>query len=168
MSERQESEPQGGDSFTRLRAEVERLRLELDRIRQERDDAIGPLVSMQAKVDEAEAALTGAQQNRDRDWVLGMAYALGTDSGYDVPIVPKIEPIKALFDAIRSGARKDALEEAAKVCDRLAQNIYDESGITDPETGERMIPTRLMDTVEADEECAACIRALAQKEIERG
>ena len=59
------------------------------------------------------ADLDTAQQNRDRDWVLAMAYALGTDSGHDVPIVPKIEPIKALFDAVRATARNDALEEAA-------------------------------------------------------
>ena len=60
-------------------------------------------------------------------------------------------------------ARKDALEEAAKVCDKLAQAIYDEHGSTDPETGERMIPTRLMDSVEAYEECAEQIRALKRE-----
>ena len=60
-------------------------------------------------------------------------------------------------------AHNDALEKAAQVCDKLAQNIYDEYGSTDQETGERMVPTRFMDTVEADEECAACIRALKDK-----
>jgi hypothetical protein len=39
---------------------------------------------------------------RDTDWVLAMAEALGTDSGYSVPIVPTAEAFRELFAAIRS------------------------------------------------------------------
>lgn len=39
---------------------------------------------------------------RNTDWVLAMAEALGTDSGYSVPIVPTAEAFRELFAAIRS------------------------------------------------------------------
>jgi hypothetical protein len=41
-------------------------------------------------------------QARDTDWVLAMAEALGTDSGYSVPIVPTADAFRELFSAIRS------------------------------------------------------------------
>ena len=63
--------------------------------------------------------------------------------------------------------RRAAFEEAAKLCERKAQAIYDECGITDPETGERMIPGQLMDTVEAYEDDAATIRACAAEKGKR-
>lgn len=34
-------------------------------------------------------------QIRDRDWILAMASALGTDSGYDIPVVPNPDVIEA-------------------------------------------------------------------------
>jgi len=39
--------------------------------------------------------------DRDRDWILAMAYALGLDSGYEVPIVPEVEVFKRFFAALR-------------------------------------------------------------------
>jgi hypothetical protein len=50
-----------------------------------------------------EAALT----DRDKDWILAMAAALGANSGFAVPIVPTVEAFKALFHDIRAG-REDA------------------------------------------------------------
>ena len=47
--------------------------------------------------------------NRDRDWVLAMASALGTNSGYMVPIIPEPKPFEELFAAIIATARNDAL-----------------------------------------------------------
>ena len=44
--------------------------------------------------------LAEAQSNRDKDWVLAIAAALGMESGIDVPIVPDSEPFKRLFAAI--------------------------------------------------------------------
>ena len=41
---------------------------------------------------------------RDADWALAMAGALGTDSGFSVPIVPSVEAFRMLFDAVRSRA----------------------------------------------------------------
>lgn len=43
-----------------------------------------------------------ASQKRDRDWILAMAAALGTDSGFNVPIVPEAEPFRDLFAAVRA------------------------------------------------------------------
>lgn len=40
---------------------------------------------------------------RDRDWVLAMAYALGVDSGFNIPIVPEPAPFRTLFAEIRAG-----------------------------------------------------------------
>ena len=77
-----------------------------------------------------------------------------------------VEGLNATIERLRAElatALNDALEVAAKVCDKLAQNIYDECGVTDQETGERMIPTRVMDTVEAYEECAEAIRAIKRE-----
>jgi len=58
-------------------------------------------------------ALSSLRTNdeRDRDWILAMAAALGTDSGYKVPIVPKPEPFRELFDSLRASAagEKDVL-----------------------------------------------------------
>lgn len=42
--------------------------------------------------------------NRDIDWILAMSHALGTNSGFNVPIVPTVEQFKILFDAIRKDA----------------------------------------------------------------
>jgi hypothetical protein len=47
-------------------------------------------------------ALRTAQPDRDRDWILAMAHALGTDSGFNVPIVPTVEQFKLLFAAVRA------------------------------------------------------------------
>jgi hypothetical protein len=40
--------------------------------------------------------------SRDRDWILAMAEALGTDSQYTVPIVPSVEAFRTLFAAVRA------------------------------------------------------------------
>lgn len=45
--------------------------------------------------------------NRDTDWVLAMAYALGLDSEIKIPISPNREHFKQLFDSIRADALKD-------------------------------------------------------------
>jgi len=39
---------------------------------------------------------------RDADWALARAKALGTDSGYSIPIVPSVEAFRELFAAVRS------------------------------------------------------------------
>lgn len=44
---------------------------------------------------------------RDADWILAMAAALGTDSGYFIPIAPSAAAFQDLFDAIRAEAFKD-------------------------------------------------------------
>ena len=49
-------------------------------------------------------------ENRDRDWILAMGHALGLDSGFNVPIVPRVDPFKQLFAAIRARA-KHAVQE---------------------------------------------------------
>ncbi len=41
---------------------------------------------------------------RDRDWILAMAAALGTDSGFHVPIAPTKEAFAQLFAAVRGVA----------------------------------------------------------------
>lgn len=56
--------------------------------------------------------------------------------------------------------RNAIIEECARVCDAAVQDIYDDRGSTDQETGERIVPSRFMDTVEAFEESALRIRAL--------
>jgi hypothetical protein len=53
------------------------------------------------------AALTvppGSPLGRDADWALAMGAALGTDSGYSIPIVPEPQAFRQLFDAIRQRA----------------------------------------------------------------
>jgi hypothetical protein len=39
---------------------------------------------------------------RDKDWILAMADALGMQSGFNVPIVPEPEPFRKLFAEIRA------------------------------------------------------------------
>jgi hypothetical protein len=40
--------------------------------------------------------------DRDKDWVLAMAHALGLDSGFEIPIVPEVEVFKRFFASLRS------------------------------------------------------------------
>lgn len=63
-----------------------------------------------------QAGRAQALESRDKDWVLAMGYALGLESGFNVPIVPEQDPFRSLFDAVRA----QALEEAAKICERGA------------------------------------------------
>lgn len=39
---------------------------------------------------------------RDADWIWAIAQALGTDSGFNVPIVPDVEAFRKLFEAVRA------------------------------------------------------------------
>ena len=52
-----------------------------------------------------------------------------------------------------------AYTRCAEICNVKSHRIYDEYGSTDQETGERTIPTRFMDTVEACDDCAEAILA---------
>lgn len=63
----------------------------IDRIREEARKLMQPLTQG-----------SGETHHRDADWVLAMAQALGTDSGYSVPIAPTPEAFRALFDALRT------------------------------------------------------------------
>ena len=54
----------------------------------------------------AQGAGKNEPHDRDKDWVLAMAYALGLDSGYEVPIVPEVEVFKRFFAALRAGRAK--------------------------------------------------------------
>jgi hypothetical protein len=56
-----------------------------------------------------------SELGRDHDWILAMAAALGTNSGFSVPIVPTKEAFEALFADIRQAA----LRHAAEVCSEL-------------------------------------------------
>lgn len=47
---------------------------------------------------------------RDADWVLAIGHALGLDSGYKVPIVPKPEVFRELFDEVRRRASQPPTE----------------------------------------------------------
>lgn len=65
-------------------------------------------------IDRINTALTahGGEQavhSRDMDWVLAMANALGRDSEFSVPIVPKSEPFKKLFAEIRERQTADTV-----------------------------------------------------------
>ena len=53
----------------------------------------------------------------------------------------------------------DAYTRCAEICNVKSHRIYDEYGSTDQETGERTIPMRFMDTVEACDDCAEAILA---------
>lgn len=58
------------------------------------------------EIDSLRATLTATQQaDRDNEWVMAMAEALGTNSGFTVPIVPDSFAFRALFADI---AKKDA------------------------------------------------------------
>ena len=63
------------------------------------------------------------EDQRDVAWVLAIARALGEGSGFNIPIVPKPEAFKELFDAIRQRSatpatdREAIVEECAKVAD---------------------------------------------------
>ena len=66
--------------------------------------------------DEAAAAireLHGKLQDRDRDWILAMGHALGLKSGFDVPIVPEVEPFQRMFAAVREAAIRELRERLA-------------------------------------------------------
>ncbi len=39
--------------------------------------------------------------DRDRDWILAIGHALGMESGFDIPIIPEVEPFKHLFAQVR-------------------------------------------------------------------
>ena len=52
-----------------------------------------------------------------------------------------------------------AYTRCAEICNVKSHRIYDEYGSTDQETGERTIPMRFMDTVEACDDCAEAILA---------
>jgi hypothetical protein len=45
---------------------------------------------------------SSSPHGRDADWALAMAQALGTNSGYSVPIVPDADAFRKLFDAVRA------------------------------------------------------------------
>lgn len=56
---------------------------------------------------------------RDRDWILAMTAALGSDSGFKVPIVPEAEPFSDLFAAmtapwIERAERAEASDKSAR------------------------------------------------------
>lgn len=59
-------------------------------------------VSLIRARDAAVSAVT--VERRDRDWLLAMADALGTGSGYRVPLVPESEPFRELFAVVRREA----------------------------------------------------------------
>ena len=40
--------------------------------------------------------------DRDKDWILAMGYALGLNSGHEIPIVPEVEVFKRFFAALRA------------------------------------------------------------------
>jgi hypothetical protein len=46
-------------------------------------------------------------EKRDQDWVLAIGHALGLDSGFEIPIVPEVEPFKELFEAIKAKGKDD-------------------------------------------------------------
>ena len=57
---------------------------------------------LRSELTAANVRLAAVEGERDRDWILALGYAVGMDSGFMVPIVPKVEPCKQLFDAIRT------------------------------------------------------------------
>lgn len=52
------------------------------------------------KLKERIEELEASNARRDRDWVLAMASALGTNSGFSVPLVPEAAPFRKLFAAL--------------------------------------------------------------------
>jgi hypothetical protein len=58
------------------------------------------MLPSKAENDKLKARLDELQSRRDRDWVLAMAAALGSDSGFSVPLVPEAEPFRKLFASL--------------------------------------------------------------------
>src|SRR3990167_7649714 len=56
--------------------------------------------------------------DRDKDWILAMGYALGLNSGHEIPIVPEVEVFKRFFAALRASPSeaegKDLIAYAAR------------------------------------------------------
>jgi hypothetical protein len=68
-----------------------------------------------------ERDLASARAERDMEWTLAIAFALGTNSGYRVPIVPAQEQLRKLFDAVREAE----LDHLAASNERLQECIND-------------------------------------------
>jgi hypothetical protein len=70
--------------------------------------------------------------DRDQEWIIAMATALGTSSGMRVPIVPDVRPFRELFDALMAKER-EAWQQAA------ALMLVARSGqVTDMKLAERL------------------------------
>lgn len=63
--------------------------------------------------------------DRDKDWTLAIGYALGFDSGFNIPIVPEPREFNKLFDAIAAEARKMALEDIIARLKDMNPEYYD-------------------------------------------
>ncbi len=84
---------QAADRIATLEREVVELR-----------SSSGPnYYQLRERAEKAERELAAARakvEQRDREWILAMAFALGTDRNYPIPIIPECEPFAALFAAI--------------------------------------------------------------------
>jgi hypothetical protein len=61
----------------------------------------------------------GMTQQRDREWIMAMAAALGMDSNMPIPAEPTAEAFKLLFDAVagRAGAKTFTLPDSVEELD---------------------------------------------------
>jgi hypothetical protein len=67
-----------------------------------------------------------SDDSRDRDWILAMAEALGTDSQYMVPIVPSVEAFRTLFAAVRAAPQAGVPREPTEAMVQAAYDISNE------------------------------------------
>lgn len=63
---------------------------------------------------------------RDRDWILAIAHALGLDSGHFVPIVPEVEPLKRLFAQVLSHERRQTASKIRDIAARIGTAAWPE------------------------------------------
>jgi len=86
---------------------------------------------------------------------------------YRATAVPLTE-IDALIEAYGSEREQAAFAAAAKVCRKRAEKRFEESGITEPDTGATYYAGRISDEYEArdeeDNKCADAIERLAERE----
>jgi hypothetical protein len=93
-------------------------------------DEIGHRPTMLKAYQEAQAALDaiegGSPHGPDVDWTLAMAAALGTDSRFQVPIVPNADAFRELFKAVRERVQAGwVIENGKKEGDGLAYRFMD-------------------------------------------
>lgn len=59
-------------------------------------------------------ALHEVLEQRDREWIIAIGGALGTHSGFSVPVVPSADAFRELFLAIRERAVKEIEAKALR------------------------------------------------------